>query len=1088
MFQQYQNGIQPVSGLSEAGANIGQMYGAGFNALGSGLAEGIKQYKENKDLNDAADEKLDLLAHDFAQRHDLFNSNPEFAGFAKQYEPYMTKMAKGHSMGLSQKLALLHEVETLNSRTDKDLNIYAMLQASRARQLLPEGVTEANNGTVRTSGYKSNPNDLKYNPYLTYDQNEQSARKYYNDLVKANPSVTFKSEDEWIDTWRKALPKVVSSDETLHPAIRARAIEQISNAEQDIDAGPDSNLIFYLDRYSSIPVTTSLAEKKDNTVTTATPNSAATTGQPQAPTGIPAPASAGAQSDSAPFVLPYNPSFVPPAPTAIAPAAPAPAVAPPVALQPPASQQAASTPVVPPRPMVVAPQAPSVQVLPKIVPAPNVKPSAASKAPSAPAGLPAPDRFKGAGSNGATKASTNVSPSSSSADTLKQREIDRIQKLLDTRESQMEDSIRTNGPDHPITQYNIDQVKQLEEELNAVKEMDSSLFQPTEGEQGDTGTKGESGTEGDLQYPESSTPEPTPSAISDQEQQPDVTKQRLGREIRLADNSKLYGDFVAARDSREYYQSLKNNVDIGTGSALPTGSMNQAVKENPDLWRSLAVGTRAALDIYGGTRAIGGIRSAWGKMGQLSKLPEVTKGNLDKLITEEMNRLISSSGQKLPMLADGSGVDVGSKAFQSLLKKASTNIQTRGGNLSQGILRSYGNAIQGVGMISAATLINNDPEDKFDLPDSIRKTGPLWDNQYGGKHVSSTLDEIRTMVKDPENLTAVEKVRVSNFLAKKIAEQKANEATLHSAWQKHWRSASPEADKAAFAGAELPEEQRLKMDLGGPVDSLVKDEQPEISMPSMNMGIKQVRIAPSIDEKRQSLLKFYQSRLGYVPSNFEEMFKHSYPEAQLAFQETPYGVMMHDGKEWKPLQAGKTLQPHEISANRAVTFGTMLPNGDFRGEELMPNSGIRISGIGAFGTPSDATKFRQEYPKLIRAKNSILELAKINQQFGKSMDLAQRGRAAIKVKELIAQLRTDIVGVGTVSNFEQGILQDIIQNPTDFFHMTSTTKAKYDTLAEQVMEALHTMPAQYGLTVDMKEDKAKEIDAARAFYRQYSKK
>ena len=161
----------------------------------------------------------------------------------------------------------------------------------------------------------------------------------------------------------------------------------------------------------------------------------------------------------------------------------------------------------------------------------------------------------------------------------------------------------------------------------------------------------------------------------------------------------------------------------------------------------------------------------------------------------------------------------------------------------------------------------------------------------------------------------------------------------------------------------------------------------------------------------------------------------------------------------------------------------MMPDGSMRGEELVPNSGIKVSGIGAFGSPSDATKFRNEYPRLIRAKNALIKLQSINDKFGKSIDLTLRGQAAILTKEIIAQLRTEIVGVGTVSNFEQGILQDIVQNPADIFHWTSTTGAKYAQLLEQVNESLKTMPAQYGLSVDMKDDRVKEIEAARAYWR-----
>lgn len=1124
MFQQYQGGIAPIQGISEAGARIGQMNQQGFADLSKSLAEGIEQYHKNKQLNDAADQKLAIMADEFASRIQQFSSTPEYAPFAKRYEPLQKQVEKAHTLNLPKKLALLHELESINSQTDKDFVMFDILKKSREAQVTPEAIKAGNVGTERIIPLGSNPADTKYNPYETFEQNEQSARKYYRDLRKAAPSVAMKDEDTWIAEWRQSIPRLLQADTTLHPAVRARAIEQVDNALADIDAGPDSNLNYYLSRYADVPVETKTGPSAPPVVTQATPSSVNPRPMPSygpASAASPAPSvNPNKQIDDeiAALTTEYNrlnglfakseqegqrmlevssrirqlemqkagltggstsaPAL--PAPPSAQVAQPAPAQPAPATLPAPQSVEKAASPVIPtPVPVLPAPESvrPTPAVIPP-VPAPVATPQATATvtpqatAPATPALPPPPSatekpKAKPVKKEEKPKEVRLVGSNQTTGNMAKWYNGDQFLTFAMRNKVQIRDVAEANGLSLNATPAEISAVAeknggQLMLPFRRNKDGTVNYDTNTDGPTGDMGMEGDVGEEGQ--------PQEGPQATT-------ARQEAMGRDIFVEDSQKKSIEFQGARAAREYLQTLQNNVENGAMTGLPTGWFNQAVKQNPDLWRSLGFGAKTALEVQGVARFGSGIKQAIEGAKSLKRLSADERETLYNQVNSEMTKLLRGN----PKLQ---GLPLDDPKIQSLFNKAVDAVRENKTNV--GITK----ALQGGGLfLTGAKLIDGKLDDKFDLPDVIRRTGPAWDSQFGGKFVNNTLDEIRQIATG--DYSPAQKARINQLLVKKVKEAQENEARLEQEWKQHWSKASPQAFSASYAGAALPDVKRTSALPDGYSQFKQGDqygEQPSLSVPSLPMGTKTIIKPPNIDEKRTQMANFFKERLGYIPSSFDSIVKNAYPEASLTFQETPYGVMMHDGKEWKPLSSGKTLQPNEIAANRAVTFGSMGPNGEFQGEELVPNSGIKIGGIGAFGSPSDATKFRIEYPRLIRAKNAILKLQEINGQFGKSLDLSGRGRAAILTKEIIAQLRTEIVGVGTVSNFEQGILQDIIQNPSEMFHWTSTTAAKYAQLLEQVQESLKSMPAQYGLTVDMREDRAKEIQAAREFWRQSQKK
>ena len=121
---------------------------------------------------------------------------------------------------------------------------------------------------------------------------------------------------------------------------------------------------------------------------------------------------------------------------------------------------------------------------------------------------------------------------------------------------------------------------------------------------------------------------------------------------------------------------------------------------------------------------------------------------------------------------------------------------------------------------------------------------------------------------------------------------------------------------------------------------------------------------------------------------------------------------------------------------------------------------------------------------MLKAKKLAQELQGLNEETFRSLDPAKWGRSAAKVAELIAQMRITLIGVGSVSDFEQQILKDLVQDPTAFFSLQSTTRAKYQAMLENIDDSLLTMPQSYGLTVEVEKDKSNALLAARQAYQE----
>ena len=240
---------------------------------------------------------------------------------------------------------------------------------------------------------------------------------------------------------------------------------------------------------------------------------------------------------------------------------------------------------------------------------------------------------------------------------------------------------------------------------------------------------------------------------------------------------------------------------------------------------------------------------------------------------------------------------------------------------------------------------------------------------------------------------------------------------------------------------------------------------------NMTLGTTTASVATSLESKRNDMKTFFQNKYGYVPASFEESFKATYPEANFKTMETPYGAFMWDGKDWKQIQMQQVKPPSrkELAEEKAVSFGKLQSDSSIDVNEfgeLVPNSGVYVRGIFA-GSPTDASKFRTQMLEGSNAKRAVGRLIEINEKVGESMpwNSSLWGEAKALLPQIKAGLRTDIIGVGTVSNYEQQLIEEVVANPTLFWSLESSDRAKLAVIMDKISNKLIQEPANFGLEV-----------------------
>ena len=125
MFSDYKGkGITPVSGVIEAGANIGKMYQQGLMSMGESIGAGLKKYGENQQQDEFLTAKGAGIAENLKFMQQNINDIPELAPFAERFNPLMKKFGNFGGMSRNQKAGFIAEAEAFQAQIAPNLSIY----------------------------------------------------------------------------------------------------------------------------------------------------------------------------------------------------------------------------------------------------------------------------------------------------------------------------------------------------------------------------------------------------------------------------------------------------------------------------------------------------------------------------------------------------------------------------------------------------------------------------------------------------------------------------------------------------------------------------------------------------------------------------------------------------------------------------------------------------------------------------------------------------------------------------------------------------------------------------------------------------
>jgi hypothetical protein len=238
----------------------------------------------------------------------------------------------------------------------------------------------------------------------------------------------------------------------------------------------------------------------------------------------------------------------------------------------------------------------------------------------------------------------------------------------------------------------------------------------------------------------------------------------------------------------------------------------------------------------------------------------------------------------------------------------------------------------------------------------------------------------------------------------------------------------------------------------------------------------------TVAERQREVADFVTSRMGSIDptdperkrrlpvSGFDKFYKSLVPEAEIREFITDGGIrMVHANGKWEQVKAPERMTTEDIRKQNWGLFGNKTENG-LMPSEYLDGSGVFLAGI-YNGSDKQLEKYEEEMVKLIDARRSVKVLTEINDRVGEVFSPEAQGTAEVEVMNLASMLRTDIVGVGTVSNYEQQLIKKVTDNATNFFSLESKDRAILLALAQRVDRRIKAISTSKGLTVRIQDDR-----------------
>lgn len=279
-----------------------------------------------------------------------------------------------------------------------------------------------------------------------------------------------------------------------------------------------------------------------------------------------------------------------------------------------------------------------------------------------------------------------------------------------------------------------------------------------------------------------------------------------------------------------------------------------------------------------------------------------------------------------------------------------------------------------------------------------------------------------------------------------------------------------------------------KSDPASPVSSL-PETAPLMGEVKTTVGTKEVSTDYTAEEKKDRLKAFLMERYkdsegrSYIPAGFDSIYNALHPEANLRIIDTAIGPMYWDGNSYKQAtNTGKQMTTQDIRESKRGVFGTQTEKG-WIPEEIGEGTGVYMAGL--FNrSDADLAKFDEMATNnasglaAIRGIKSILKIPLHSIPIGKKRQEAF-GRVQVYIAALKAAMRTDIVGVGTVSNFEQAMIAKAVPDPSEFWRIDDADWGRVDEIEKRLKNQLINTGAMKGVTVMIQEPEVeKDVESA----------
>lgn len=235
-FQRYQSGgFEPIQGLAQSGANIGQMLGSGIASFGANIAKGIEAFNENKAKFGAALSDAEIAGSQLLQQQNAFVAasgiDPELANqylswdgqedealdmdslkavadnpflrYAKLLQPAREGLEKLPTMALPKALATLNAAKGSMAQVDQQMKLDQMIAQARLENIaagLPDAVQKTRKVLSNEVGVDANQ-DLFDN-----------VQKVRDELIAKNPNDPAAVENGVRDFLKKVEANYASAD------------------------------------------------------------------------------------------------------------------------------------------------------------------------------------------------------------------------------------------------------------------------------------------------------------------------------------------------------------------------------------------------------------------------------------------------------------------------------------------------------------------------------------------------------------------------------------------------------------------------------------------------------------------------------------------------------------------------------------------------------------------------------------------------------------------------------------------------------------------------------------------------------------